>query len=95
MFRKLGLQSNLTKIYNSRNLIYGENFKINFVRVYGILHLKRCTNQGHISLTTFHSVIQIECKFYSALSSKLLCNDRYEILHVVRQMCCRAMCKIL
>ena len=48
--------------------------------------------QGPISLKNFNT-IQMWWKFHFALTQ--IQSDRYKILHMTRQLCCRGMCKIL
>ena len=51
-------------------------------------------DQGPISLTFFPSQFKFDWNFVS-LSSLFLWNDRYKILYIARQLCCRGMCKNL
>ena len=49
---------------------------------------------GPVSLTFFPSHFQFDGNFVS-LSSRFWCSDRYKILYMARQLCCRGMCKNL
>ena len=49
---------------------------------------------GPVSLTVFPSQFQFDGNFVS-LSSRFWYSDRYKILYMARQLCCRGMCKNL
>ena len=50
--------------------------------------------QGPISLTVFRCQFKFDGKFVS-LSPRLQQSDRYKVLYMTRQLCCRGMCKNL
>ena len=49
--------------------------------------------QGPVSLTVFPSQFKFDGNYIS-LSSRFQYSDRYKILYMARQLCCRGMCKI-
>ena len=49
---------------------------------------------GPVSLTVFPSQFKFDGNFVS-LSPRFYHNDRYKILYMARQLCCRGMCKNL
>ena len=51
-------------------------------------------HQGPVSLTVFTSQFKFDGNFVS-LSPRLHYRDRYKILYMARQLCCRGMCKNL
>ena len=62
-----------------------------------LFHTRPCDNkplQGPVSLTVFPSQFKFDGNLVS-LSPRLHYHDRYKILYMARQLCCRGMCKNL
>ena len=79
-------------------ILYSPELGVSFIHIKTnnvfCVYLQTKINPGPVSLTVFPSQFKLDGNFV-LLSSRLHYRDRYKILYMARQLCCRGMCKYL